>query len=446
MSKIYLKSALWEFILVFVAALSLCYTLLNGFYIDPALQYSPIPAVVVAVCLLALFFIGSNKRFMLPGGIIYAVVMVIAWIAGAASTGAEAILVDNEANYLIFVMVATLTATGCYLLSRGRTSAVILFIVSAFLIGLIQMFYGRFELVWTILLVLSTLALIIYKNYQMVLHDAQSVQKLSFVPGFAVAVCATVVAVGVGIGLWFGVIAPLNPGAVEIKLITEYRALETVEVRGTSDEYQIPNLDMTSDQTNDDARTTDDIKEAMDGERIPATGDADSDPNDGDSQGSFMGLNLDSLQDAFDMQSHPNNWPLLLIFLLPILAIIAYFVLRRSWRVHRLNQMRALGPDGEFEQVFLFLIERFRRVGIRVPEGQTMLEFGVSSAGAMHWYNEESKENFADLCASYTTMAYGTRPVTDGDVSAIETFYTSFWKAARKQLGNVKYFFKSFRL
>ena len=446
MNKLYLKSALWDLVLVFLAAMSLCYMLLNGFYVDPALQYSPLPAVIVAVCLLALFFIGSNKRYMVPGGIVFAVVVVVAWLASGALTPTDVLLVDNETNYLIFTMVCTLVPIGCYLLSRSRASALVLFAIGAFLMALMQMFYGRFELVWAIIMVVSMLALVIYKNYQSVLRSATSVEKISFVPGFAVAVCATVVAVGIGLGLWFGVISQLNPGAVEIKLITEYRALETIEVRGLSDEYQIPNLDTTSDQTGNESRTTDDIKESLDGEHVPATGDATSDPDDGQSEGLFMGLNLESIQDAFDMQSHPQNWPLLLILIIPIALIVAYFVLRRAWRTRRLNQMRALGPEGEFEQLFLYLIGKFERVGVRVPEGQTMLEFGTSSEAAMYYYNKQSGIEFKDLATSYATMVYGVTPVSDEDVSKMESFYTGFWKAARKQLGNVKYFFTSFRL
>ena len=446
MSKMYLKSIAWDFVLVAVASVALCYTLLNGFNVDPALQYGPIPGIVSAVCLLALFFVGSSKGTVLVGGVVYGIVVVVSWLAGAALSPADALTVDVETNYLIFAMVLTATPTACYLLSRNRAACAVLFVASAFLIGLIQLFYGRFEIVWTVLLVVSTLALMVYKNYQLALKEAMSVEKVAFLPGFAVAAGSALLAVGLGALIWVAIIAPLNPGALEIKLITEYRSLETVQVRGTSADYQIPNLDMTSDETNSDFRTTDDAKEDAAGERIAANGAASSNPDNGQSDGAFMGLDLDALQDSFDMQSNPQNWPLLLILILPLLLIVGYFVLRRSWRVRRLNVMRTLGPDGEFEQLYLFLMSRFERIGVKVPDGQTMSEFAVSSKAAMYHFEEVSGVEFKGLADSYSTLVYGIRPVTEGDVADLEAFYLGFWKGARRQLGNLRYFFSSLRL
>lgn len=446
MGSLYLKHAVWDFALVAVAALSLTYTVLNGFYVSPALQYSVVPAVVCIVCLAALFFVAQSKRTVLPGGVAYGAALVVAWVVCAVLTPDGAIFVDSESNYLIFSMAATITPTICFLLSRSRLGTALLFIAGAFVIGLVQLFYERFEIVWTVLFVLAALSLVVYKYYEQSVRTAMGVDKVSFAPGFATAVAATAAAVLLGVGVWFAIIAPLNPGAADIKLVTEYRALETVQVRGTSDEFQTPNLDMTSDVTNDDVRTTDDIKEDVNGTPWPATGESEDDPEEQQDNNSILGMNLDSIQDAFDLQSNPQNWPLIVILLAVVALIALYFVLRRVWRERRLAKFKELGADKEYERVFLFLLDRFRRLGVTVPPGQTMLEFGTSSAAAMRLYNAESGVAFKDLAAGYSDMAYGMRPASSEDVSKIEAFYRSFWKACRKQLGSVKYFFKSFHL
>ena len=444
--KLYLAAALGDFVLVALAAISLSFTVLDGFYVDPSLQYSPLPVLAAIVCLLALFAASSSKRFLLPGGIAYAVALFIVWGVCAALTPGGAIFIDNETNYLIFSMVVTLVPTGCFLLTRTRVGTALLFVIGAFLIGLIQLFYERFELLWTILFVIAALALIVYKHYERSLRIARGVEKVSFLPGFATAAAATAAAVGLGVLVWFAIIAPLNPSAIDIKLITEYRALETVQVRGISDVYQTPNLEMTSDETNEDMRTTDDIKEDLSGTPWPATGESEEEPEETESDNAMLGIDLDSFLDAFDFQSNPQNWPLLIIVIVVIAAIVLYFVLRRVWREKRLAQFKELGPDKEFEQVFLFLMERFRRIGVTVPPGQTLREFGVSSTAAMRLYNEESGVSFQKLANAYADLAYGKRSVGEAGVLSIESYYRGFWKACRKQLGNLSYFFKSFRL
>jgi hypothetical protein len=436
----------WEFVLVALCACALAYTLLDGFYVSPALQASPLPAVVVCVCVLLLFAVCAKRGRMLLGGALYAALCVVALIAAAAATPSGQFFEDTESNYFIFVMVLILTATLSFLLTRNRAGIGIYFALGAVLAGLIQLFYERNEVLLTCIFVFAALALLVYKNYQQGMSQAAVQAQAHFVPGILVAALTTLLACAVGLVVWFGVISPLSPSAAEIKLITEYRALETVQVKGLSSEYQTPNLDTTSDDTNQDSRTTDYVSESLDGTQIPATGNAQSDPNNGQVEGTFEGLNLDSLQDAFDLQSNPQNWPLLLIFIIPIILIVGYFVLRRAWRTQRLNQMRALGPDGQFEQMYLYLLGKFGRLGMRVPHGQTMLEFAKSVESTIYPFENASGVKFADLAQSYTKLAYGIKPVSEQDISNIEAFYKSFWRAARKYLGNVKYFFTSFRL
>ena len=446
MNSSYMKYALWDFLLVALAACALTYSLLDGFYVDEGLQYGPLPAVGVIVCLVILYVVAADKRRMLIGGIAYAAILVVVWLVSIAMTPDGQIFVDNQENYLIFAMVITLTATVSFLVTRNLVGTALFFIVGAFLSGFIELFYQRQEVVCTVLFVFATLALLVYKNYQKSMLSSMSLNKVTFLPGIGVAFVSTLVAVLLGVGLWFGVIAPLNPQAAQIKLITEYRALETLQVHGTSMEYQRPLTDMTSDQTNNDSRTTDDIVESQNGTRWPATGDTEQDPNDGEQNSAFMGLNLDSIVDAFNTQGNPAAWLLLFLPLLIVALIVGYFLWRRANRKKRLEKFAALGPDEEFKAVFLFLLEKLKRIGISVPNGQTMLEFGTSSENAVYRFDVESGVSMKSLAACYSETAYGKKSVEEGDVKAVEAYYNAFWKACRKQLGNLKYFFKAFVL
>ncbi|MCD8316414.1 MAG: hypothetical protein LUB61_03285 [Eggerthellaceae bacterium] len=278
MIKRYLLHAVWDFIFVCLMSLSLCYVIFDGFYVDPELQYSIIPAIGVIICLLGLYFITQSRKTMFIGGICYGVAVIIVWIISAALTPADTLFIDYESNYLIYWMIITLTPTLTFLITRTHAGSIIMFVVGSFLLAFLQLFYDRYPIGWTIIFILTSLALVIYKNYQGSLRSSAGVERVRFLPGFLVSICSVVVSVGLAVAVWFLIIAPLNPQAADIKLITEYRALETVQVRGTSDLYQTPNLDLTSDVTSEDSRTTDDIIEDLNGIPWPATGEVESEP------------------------------------------------------------------------------------------------------------------------------------------------------------------------
>lgn len=441
----YLRHAVWDFLLVCACSLALGYTALDGFYIDPALQRSLLPAAVTMVEVLLLFLVGYKKKYLLPGGIAYGVLAVVA-CAVAVATSAVGGLSDAEGNNLVFTLCLLVTGTVPYLMTRTRGGSAVLLIVGVFTCGWIQFFYGFDELLWALVFLFSALALIIYKNYQLSARTATSVQHVSFAAGFGVALAAVAAAVGVAALLWFAVIAPLSPGVLDIKLVTEYRALETVQVHGISNEYLTPNLETTSDQTNEASRTTDDLQRGEDGIPMPARAE-EAPSSENNSAGTFLGIDIDSVQESFDFQANPLSALLhwLLLFL-PLILIAAYFVGRRLWRKRRLAKIQQLGPSEQVQQLFLFLSSRLARVGFKIPAGQTPLEFARSSHDAMACFDEAAGQDYRELTACYAAVAYGKASATAEDAERFAAYYRSFWKAAREQLGSWKYLWKSLRL
>ncbi len=451
MNSLYFKSSIWDFVLVLLASLGMSYTLLNCFYVDPDLQHGPIPGIVCAVLLLVLFVLASDRRVARIGGPLFGVALVVSWIVAASLTPDGAYLVDNESNYLIFVMVTTLVPVACFLLSRKLAFAALLFIAGAFLGALVQFLYRQFDVVWSFMFVAAALALVVYKNYQMSLRTSTSVKKVAFAPGFAVALATTAVAVGLGCGIWFGVIAPLNPPAVEIKLLTEYRALETIRVKGIADIYQVPNLDMTSDVTNDDERTTDDIKESPDGRKYPATGNAESqdDPETADAPpgSAFSGVNINVPDDLFNFLNYRQvQIALIITALLVIGGIVAYFVGRRRLRARRLSKLQALPPAEQAKALYPFFVQKFERLGMAIAPGQTLADYTVANAATMQQFDEAAGTAFADLTQDYVAAAYGKQELGPDTTQRYADYYNAFWKACRHKLGSFRYFFKSFRL
>ena len=442
----YLRLTVWEILLVCVAAIALTYTMLDSFYISPTLQYSPWPGVIAAFIVVALFLAAFNKRSARIGGALIAV-LCLGGILVSVALSPENFMYDTEDTYFFFTVVCIIVPLLTFALSRSRVGTALLFALGCFICAWMQFFYAFDELVWTIVFIVAGAMIIIFKNYQLAARTATSVRSLSFSAGFGVSAGAVALAAGIACVIWFAVIAPLDPGALEIKLITEYRALETYEVIGTSSVEMTPNMDLTSDDTNDEERTTDDVLEAENGRAItvpPGTGQDSQE----EETGSFSGVDISSVFQAFDVTTYDeplDYWPLLLLLLIPI-AIVGYFVGRRVYRTRRLKNIQQLPYDEQVETLYLFFVKKLRRVGYDVPEGVTLIEFARNNEATLAAFRECSGIGFDELTAVYVGVTYGKRPALASEALLFARFYEGFWKAARKKLGNVKYFFKSFRL
>ena len=445
----YVRFAVWDFLLVALASVALAYTALDGFYVDPSFRFGIVPGALAAALVFALFVVSYKKSFLLPGGIAYGVAAVGCCVAGALASETD-ILVDGEGNYFIAVATVVVASTVPFLLRRGRAGCALLFIAGVFTCAWVEFFYEGGDVVWALVVLAAALALVVYKNYQLAARRATSVRTLSFSAGFAVAACVVAVSVGVGALAWYGIVAGLNPDVLDVKLVTEYRSFEEREVHGTSSEYLTPNFDMTSDQTNDGVRTTDDLREGEDGIETPARAKERS-TDESESAGTFLGIDLEALQDAFDFQAHPEfidavlPW-LVAIAALIVCAIVGFFVGRRAWRSRRLARIQAKPLQDQAREIYLFLISRLSKLGFTVPDGLTQLEFAQSVEPSLQRFDELAGVPFRTLAGVYVDVVYGDYEPTEGEVAGFASYYKAFWKAARKQLGSVRYFFKSFVL
>ena len=447
----YIRLVAFEAILVCVCATCLTYEMLDAFYIAESLWHGPLPGVVATLFTLVLFAVAKDKRTALPGGIAVAVLCIIAIIVSFATAPDGAFLADTEENYFYFTIVAIVVPLVSFGLSRSHAGCVALFGLGAFICGWMQFFYEFHNLAVTIVFCVAALMLVIFKNYQHSARRATSVRSLSFSAGFVVACLAALASVGIACLVWVCIIAPLNPDAVEIKLIQEYRALEEVLVVGTSDVEMVPNMDLTSDDTIDMERTTDDLVESDDGRQEPANPSSQSSSQE-EQSGSFMGFDAESLNEVFENINYDDDdvkillYILIVLAILILLAIIAYFIGRRVLRNKRLETLRMLPPDKQVEGIWLYLRPRFERIGFAMPKGPTLAEFAANNDESLREFREESGVAYSTVALAYETSVYGDVPLLQSQADDAAAFYKSFWKAARKKLGNVKYFFKSFRL
>lgn len=462
----YLASRIWEMLLVYMGALSMSMVCFNAFYLrqidDVQIFYAaPIVLVLVLAC-----FVAARDRQHLAGGIVgvAALCMVTLFVSLAVSTG-ENPWADQAGNYLYFGAVVVVFSLLSFLLSRKTVGCVIWLVVCTVLCALVQAMYQMDEYLFSFLAVVTALVLVAYRNARRGALSAQVSQKSTPFSSFVYALIPTVFGLAAGLAVWFLVIAPLNPGTVPIVLLTEYRHLPTVVAKGIADIDPLINTDYTTNNLEEGQYfTTDDLVEDENSDVEVKARDKDearSQSAVSESQGSGAGGGAtsgahdtpdpESDDEEFERQGYSDTLPWVLLWALALAlvaaAIVAFFLLRRRARLERLRELLAGSKAEQLSALYLFLLGKLGRIGFKMPEGQTMGEWSFGNARRMDIFTEESGVSFGTLTSAYAECcAYGRREPTDTEITQATAFYLSFWKAARAYLGNIRYFFKSFRL
>jgi hypothetical protein len=460
----YLKQNAGEFLLLLLSTWTLTTVAFNGFYLDSILEASgyalrAILALVVCAVLLLALYVAAYRRKRLVVGVIGYLVLLAVLVAGAlALSSGENLYDDAEGNYLYLALVVTFACTGGFLLTRTLAGSTLWFLAAAFTCTVVQAFYETGEVAMSVAASLSALALIVHRNFKLGLASADMARKPSYVGGFVASVMPVCAAGALALLAWFAIIAPLDPGVMKITLITDYRQLPVEEYIGTADQQPSFNYELTSDNLVDGfPYTTDDLKEDPNASvTINAASVLEQqlqkqiEQNAASGSGTHDSLDQESTDPQFDAISWSEVFPIIIaliaLVLLGIAGIVAYFVGRRRWRKQRLIHMLAQKPRAQVESMYRFELGRLARLGFKVPVGMTLSEYAASSARSMDMLTEETRVGFDDLTQTYQACVYGRYVPNEDEIVPFVAYYVSFWKAARTHLGNLRYFFKSFRL
>lgn len=458
----YLKSNVGEYLLLLLSAWSVSVVGFNAFHLDGMVESAgyaarALLALAVTAVLLASLYVASYRRKRLVTGVVaYAALLALFVTAALLLSSGDSPYDDVEGNYLYLVLVMAFASTGGFLLTRTLAGSALWFVACAFACSVVQAFYETEEVAMSVIAALTALALIVHRNFRLGLARADAAQRPSHAGTFA-ASALPVFAVGAfALVAWFAVIAPLNPGVQKIILLTDYRQLPIEELKGTADEHPVINYDMKSDNLVDGFfYTTDDLKEDPNSSTvIDARSVLEQQLQQAQDAASGSGTNESLAQDSPESEYDVVSWSEVIPWIigaiiavaLVIIAIVAYFVVRRRLRMRRLRGMLSQPPREQVESLYLFLLGRLGRLGFRVPAGMTLADFAVSSARSMDMLTEETRVAFGDLTKTYQACVYGRREPTEDEVVPFVAYYLSFWKAVRTHLGNLRYFFTSFRL
>lgn len=446
----YVRASLFEYVLLTVAVAALGYAVACGFAASDVLAADPaaLPVAVAAPLVAALYAVGYSRRSLAVG--VPLLVLALAGLAAAAvaAGGGANVFADEPGALAPVVAVLAAVAVAGFALSRTRAGCAVLAVAGCWACALNEYLYQEGHLASCALFVAAAAGLLVYRGYRRGLAGTQT-RRTSFAGAAGVALGAGVLAAGLACAVFMLVVAPLAPGALDVKLVTEYRALEELPRRGVSEELAVTDPDLTSVVVGDridyaDQGTDDTPLDVREDEEL----DEGQDPAPAATFASAFGYNLLSMQEALRAVTHETVWWGWVLVVLAVVAVLlapfaAKLALRRLW------YRRALAcPPREFvARVYGRTVRDLERMGLARSAAATPYEYAdVRHEQLGQFARNDAGANFALVTRVFVRARYGSDALGAAEVQAVDAFWRAFYKNCRAYLGTARYLRLFFRL
>lgn len=445
--KDYLRASAFDFLLCLVVGMGLGFINCGAFFVDASLQCSwPALIIATAVPLLLFFAAAYSTRTVVPGAVGIAVLLALAVVASAGISGNANVLEDQSSNPAIFILVMFLSTAVAFLLTRKRWMARCFFLVAVLDIAFVEFMYKDGHWFAMLAVIVAAGAMAVYRNYRSNLRDASSTT-VSFTSAFALGAGASVILGGIACVLFFGVIAPLNPPAKEIKIFTHYVNYETVEMTGVGDSSITKDPDKASGTTKDQTQKSKDDPENSDDDKDVET---NMSPLNALNPGSLSDLSDQGQSTLAQMLNYLMANPpyFVLLILLVLLVLVSPFAIKLWTRRRWYAKTCELPPGQAVERFFVFFMKRFKILKIRKRGDQTLADFVEGSKWQLAPFAEANQEQveFAQVADAYSKVVYGKTEPTQDELDAVKGFYAGFYKAFADLSGRFKYALRFWRV
>lgn len=465
--KTYLSGVAAEFALVAAAAACLTTVVLQGFVVDPALQFNPLLMGGVSCAFQAILFAAAyRKQNLVAGGAAYAVATALAVAVGlATSTGADP-MADVEENHLVVAAVLALANLLVFLLSRTPAGLVALTAAGLFSCAYVEYVYHAGLALPSVLFAVCLTALFAVRSYAASVRAADTLGRAAFGWAALTGVAVALVAAGLAWAVWALLVAPLEPGRVELKLFVEERAFETVEVNNPVELVKIEDPEQTTMTLTDeviygsipvevqaDEATLSQVEEFVENSRAQV-GNQD-----------VFSLTVDEENGVYlYTYSLPAYWWLLLA-LVPVALVLAAVLVRRVLRARARAAIAACEPREQVGRIYTASLGRLGRLGLGKVASQTPAEFAAASAGRMEAFcaadagrraggaagqvsgadsSDARPADWAQVSAAYERCHYGACEPSAEELAACWRFYDGFARRACSLVGRPRYCLKYF--
>ena len=432
----YLKSAVWDLLLCVLMCGALVTAVSDGFNVDDALRLNHVLVYGLSAVLSAILIAASySKRTLVPGIVVFAVVCAGVLAYAAATSTNQTVFADEYGNNLLFAALLVVVCLLVFLLSRRPAGAVVLAVAGVFAIVTTQFLYQHEPYVEFALFGVAATINCLFRGYVRNLRASETV-KTAFASTIAVSLIMCLIAGGVGVGVWYAVVEPLNPPARELILITEYRAQPEVTVTATTTLRQLLS-DLTSNQQPDSQADVDNPDLDNNGP------DAGSNNSDDQQQGSLADALAAAVSVTYEVIV---TWWLVIVIVLAAL-IAGSVALKVALRKRRFKLLCALPARKQAKAFYLFFIRRFAKLGFaKIPE-DTPREYLHHADNQLRMFDAAGEgPAFAQVADVFERAAFGGAEPSGDDLELCHTYYDAFYGRSRSYVRFPRYAIKFWQL
>ena len=446
----YAKEHAIEALLFMTMTGALAMTLDECFFIDNTTPQNIVLTIATIIVLsIALYASAYNRLSVIIGIPLIIVGLVIANVIFSQITPTQ-LFEDSYANPAFAFHVAWTTTLLLFLCSRRTPLLTAGYVIGAFVCSAVQFLYKGDHIIEAVVFLVSGAVLVMMsrqtgnRGKADVGPIASKASGLSRSAGIAISgIAVTGVALLAALGVFFAIIAPLNPPASELKIITEHYALEEVHVSGLVDISHMVNQDKDSKNTEDDDQKSN--------QQDASGNDADEKgaPNqDGDEN--LTGAGMQGLGDAlmYAIKYFEQNWAFILIAVLLAIALLLALVIsvRRIMRKRSLDKLKGQGPRKEAMGIYKYLSNGMTLCGVCNRGANTPTEMATKARPITDQFERgEMPMRFEELTETFARIAYGSYTPDEDESTRMREYARAFPKHALRYVGRRKYlrlFFK----
>lgn len=457
-ARLFLGSAIPDFLLCAALAFGVGYAVLSGFDATLGLR-NELGLQLVAVCApLAVLFAGSWSKAARAASIVGTAVLAAMGMGAALSMMPEGVPVfadgalnDVEGNYPVFVAVELVVAVVVFALSRRPGSTLFLAVAAVFACAAVQYLYRDWlaaegGLAAFLIVLCASIALAVYQRYRASAVASDRLARPAFASAALSGLAVAVLCAGLAGAAYVGIVEPLNLGTPVFKPF-EYRIIHPiVEYTGTYDQYMVEDPNKFSSLLSDkEDETTQNTESGMSPEQ-----DSETTANNPLTQfvQSLTVFSSDSWTESFDAVTiEQAQWGALLAALALIAAIALAIALRVRWRTVRLRRIERKPPAEQAVCLYGFFLSRFKRLKLGRPAQSTPLEYAYDFRRRMVPFTRGTgKVDFVRVTLVYQRAAFGSGDVTEEDLAAMKRYYRRFFGNAHRYVGTLKWLWKFWRI
>ena len=436
--KHFVKVRIWDYLLCLCCQVGLIFHIFAGFLLEDSV-YGNVPLVILMLAALNLvYFAFSYNRILSVVGIAAGIAVVTVFIFW---TSVSRIFEDEAAHSLgITLFLIVLVSLAVFLLARGRGGIIVLFIVGT-IIDAGAHFLQYETVLWSFLLFeVAVFLLFLYRSYVVTVMNVQT-GKVKIPVFITQSLLVCLLAFAIGLGAYYGIVRPMNPPTRELKLITVLEDMDILRVFGVTSEREMLDPDKLTASELARVKYTSEQQEQQPEEQEPEeekNGEDPASPND--SQNDTTGESSSAFQKVYNIF---KEYTAVIVIVLIAIALTLLFLIRWLRKKHWRDQVDRLSPENQVINYYQYFLDRLSKLGYKKPVQHTLYEYAGNLSHEMEAFESEGI-TFGQLTKVYIETWYGNYPVSEEKAGWFKSFYNSFAKNARKELGFFRYCLKFF--